>query len=79
MATIESYRGRRFDARRPVLPLVLLDEGDERLDSRVAGEHFTGLDCPVVLFPGGNHRFEHMEEALPRILRYADSGGVVAD
>lgn len=65
-ATLRSYP--------PLLPglapergLVLIDEGDEVIDvpatiemAGLAGlRHFT--------FPGGDHRFQHMEEALPLI------------
>ncbi|XKH00394.1 hypothetical protein LG325_09810 [Marinobacter nauticus] len=46
--------------------LILLDEGDEVIDAHhtqsVLGDHYE-----VILFPGGDHRFAHMEEALPAI------------
>jgi len=46
--------------------LILLDEGDEVIDAHhtqsVLGDHYE-----VILFPGGDHRFAHMEEALPTI------------
>jgi predicted esterase YcpF (UPF0227 family) len=44
--------------------LVLLDEGDEVFDSNETAEK-CGL--PYVLYRGGNHRFEHMNEALGAI------------
>lgn len=46
--------------------LILLDQGDDVIDWRathdIYQEHYS-----VVSFPGGSHRFEHMEEALPPI------------
>ncbi|OIO74259.1 MAG: hypothetical protein AUJ57_02625 [Zetaproteobacteria bacterium CG1_02_53_45] len=52
-----------------IRPLLLLDEGDELLDSRMAAAHFDGL-AETHLFPGGSHRFEHMDQALPLIRAY---------
>ena len=46
--------------------LILLDEGDEVIDARhtqeVLKQHYQ-----IEVFEGGNHRFAHMEEALPLI------------
>ncbi|MEP3562754.1 MAG: YqiA/YcfP family alpha/beta fold hydrolase [Marinobacter sp.] len=46
--------------------IVLLDQGDEFIPWR---ETFEALDgyYPVHTFPGGNHRFTHMEESLALI------------
>ncbi|PJA33533.1 MAG: hypothetical protein CO187_01220 [Zetaproteobacteria bacterium CG_4_9_14_3_um_filter_53_7] len=55
-----------------VKPLLLLDEGDELLDSHLAAAHFGGL-AETHLFPGGSHRFEHMDQALPLIRSYITS------
>lgn len=52
-------------------PLVLLDEEDETLDSKLAARHFRNR-AQVRIFPGGSHRFEHLEEALPVIRNYLD-------
>ncbi|SNZ10857.1 hypothetical protein SAMN06265182_1940 [Persephonella hydrogeniphila] len=41
---------------------IYLDEEDELLDSRKTAEYFKGFY--VKMFPGGNHRFQHMEELL---------------
>jgi predicted esterase YcpF (UPF0227 family) len=52
----------------PAIPmLLLLDEGDELLDYRVAREYYRGCG-KIVVFPGGSHRFDHLSEALPEIL-----------
>ncbi|MBK3332408.1 esterase [Persephonella atlantica] len=41
---------------------IYLDEEDELLDSRETAEYFK--DFYVKIFPGGNHRFQHMDELL---------------
>ncbi len=41
---------------------VYLDEDDELLDSRETAEFFKGFY--VKMYPGGNHRFQHMEELI---------------
>lgn len=52
--------------------LVLLDENDEVLDYREAETFYR--DCArVIVYPGGSHGFEHLEEALPEIRRAHDS------
>jgi len=54
-----------------IRPLLLLDEGDELLDSHMAAAHFTGL-AETHMFPGGSHRFEHLDQSLPLIRNYID-------
>ena len=56
----------------PKVPtLLLLDEGDDLLDYRVAQSYYR--DCgQVIVYPGGSHRFNHMAEALPDILMLYD-------
>ena len=46
--------------------LVLVDEGDEIIDYRHALEiyHERGR---VLVYPGGDHWFQHLEEALPEV------------
>lgn len=44
------------------LVYVYLDEDDELLDSRKTAEYFNGFY--VVVYPGGNHRFTHMQELI---------------
>ena len=46
--------------------LILLDEGDEVIDAK-ATQAALSAHYPVISFPGGNHRFAHMEDALPLI------------
>lgn len=54
----------------PVPTLLLADAGDEVIDSRDAVARYQGC-AEVVVYPGGSHAFEHLEEALPRILDFA--------
>lgn len=52
--------------------LVLLDESDELIDYKVAYNKYKEVaECHV--FEGGDHRFAHMEQALPLIERYYNS------
>ncbi len=52
----------------PAIPtLLLLDEGDELLDYRVAQAYYRGCG-KIIVYPGGTHRFDHMADALPEIL-----------
>ncbi|MDA3884791.1 MAG: hypothetical protein PF638_04275 [Candidatus Delongbacteria bacterium] len=46
--------------------LVLLDEGDEVLDSNATFEELKD-HYHVIMYPGGNHRFQHWEEAKDEI------------
>jgi predicted esterase YcpF (UPF0227 family) len=57
----------------PTVPtLLLLDEGDEVLDYREARDWYR--DCgQTLVFPGGNHRFEHLKDAEPEIRRLHDA------
>lgn len=52
------------------LPLVLLDMGDEVIDSFETREALYGF--PMVHYAGGSHRFEHMEDALEDISEYVN-------
>lgn len=56
----------------PKVPtLVLLDEDDEVLDYREAEAFYR--DCArVIVYPGGSHGFEHLNEALPEIRYFHD-------
>ena len=49
--------------------LVLLDEGDEVIDHRVAASAYATAGR-VVVYPGGSHRFEHIDEAIPEIRNF---------
>ncbi len=60
----------------PAVPtLVLLDEGDELLDYRIAAAFFARCGR-IITYPGGSHRFEHLTEAEPEIRRLHDTGAV---
>jgi len=52
--------------------LVLLDADDEIINYRTASMRYA--DCAdVITYAGGNHRFAHMEQALPEIESYYHS------
>lgn len=54
--------------------LVLLDEGDDIIDFHFAKQKYASLgQAKVIAYPGGSHWFEHLEEALPEILRFYKS------
>ena len=55
-----------------IKPLLLLDAGDELLDSHMAASHFGDL-AETHLFAGGSHRFEHMNEAISIMRSYIES------
>ena len=46
---------------------VILDLGDEILDVRRTIRKYEGK-VALHVFEGGSHRFDHMEDALPKIL-----------
>lgn len=64
--TLESYPDYTADLD-PALGLVLVDEGDEVIpvDRTLKVVRDAGID--VITFPGGDHRFRHMREAIPSI------------
>lgn len=51
--------------------LVLLDEGDEVIDYRVAAEFYRNR-AEVLIYPGGSHRFEHIEQAIEEIEKFLE-------
>lgn len=51
--------------------LVLLDEDDEVIDP-VLTQFKLGHVYPTIVFAGGNHRFEHIEESLEHIKALVD-------
>ncbi len=60
----------------PTVPtLVLLDEGDELLDYRVAAAFFSGCG-KTIAYPRGSHRFDHLSEAESDIRLLHDTGAV---
>ena len=49
--------------------LVLLDEDDELIDCRFAEQKYQVVGR-VVVYPGGSHWFDHLEEAIPEIVNF---------
>lgn len=56
--------------------LILLDKGDDLLDSAATAKAL-GDRYRVVEFEGGNHRFAHMEESLDAIKQHLDDSRLV--
>jgi predicted esterase YcpF (UPF0227 family) len=55
-------------------PLLLLDMGDELLDSHETRETLKDVVSPSsVYYPGGSHRFDHIDIALPSIQSYLNN------
>ncbi len=52
-----------------VKPLVLLDMGDEVLNSAETVQYFAGK-AQIITYEGGSHRFEHYDEAKEHIETY---------
>jgi len=52
--------------------LLLLDEGDEVIDYRHAARVYATAGR-VLVYPGGSHRFEHIEEAIAEIRKFIAS------
>lgn len=63
LATLRSFH--RPQLRTDERYLVLLQTGDEVLDYRQAATYYA--DFEVVIEQGGDHRFQHFENHLPRI------------
>jgi predicted esterase YcpF (UPF0227 family) len=49
--------------------LVLLDKTDELIDYRVAAKRYAAIGR-VVIYPGGSHQFEHLDQAVEAISEY---------
>lgn len=64
------FRLARCQSQTPTL--VLLDQGDEVIDYRVAEAFYHGCGQTLV-YPGGSHRFDHLPEAMPVIRRLYDA------
>ena len=52
--------------------LLLLDMGDEVLDSNETLKHFVG-HAAIAVFEGGCHRFDHLPEAVVHIKEFANT------
>ncbi len=75
-ADVRAFGSFQLDQCDPTVPtLVLLDEGDELLDYRVASSFFS--DCArVIVYPGGSHRFDHLPQAAGEIRQLHESSGI---
>jgi len=51
--------------------LVLLDKGDDVIDYQFAAHRYQDVGR-VIVYPGGSHWFDHLEEAIPEILKFHD-------
>jgi predicted esterase YcpF (UPF0227 family) len=55
-------------------PLLLLDMGDELLDSYETRETLKDIVSPSsIYYSGGSHRFDHIDDALPAIQSYLNN------
>lgn len=50
--------------------LILVQTGDETLDYRDAVKYYA--DCPQVVEPGGDHRFQNYEKHLPQLIKFLE-------
>ena len=57
---------------REVSRLILLDKGDELIDYRKTKKLFKNI-ARIITYENGDHRFSHIEEALPEITKAIDS------
>lgn len=57
-----------YDSNYSIYPLVLLDMGDEIIDSHKSRELFAGF--PMFHWVGGSHQFDHIKDALEHIKTY---------
>lgn len=70
---VRAFERLRIPCCNPQVPtLVLLDEGDELLDYREAEAFYRGCG-KILVYPGGNHRFEHLPQAGDEIVRLHDT------
>lgn len=70
-ASVDSYAGHETISNNyRFLPLVLLDLGDQVIDSALTSDVFDGY--PQMCYDGGSHRFEHMNEGLSEIRQYVN-------
>lgn len=77
---VKTYAGHQLfglDESFEILPLVLLDMGDEVIDSWETRETLAGF--PMVHFAEGNHRFAHMQDSLDEIRQYMNHCSYVSD
>jgi uncharacterized protein len=69
--SVQSYMNlKTYNSNYSFYPLVLLDMGDEVIDSYESMKLFEGF--PMMCWVGGSHRFEHAEDAIEHIRQYAN-------
>lgn len=60
-------------------PMLLLDLGDEIIDSEDTSKHLKDIiSCSSVYYPGGSHRFDHIECSLLDIEYYLNNFSVTS-
>jgi len=66
-ADVDAFAPYALEECRPqTATLVLIDEADEVIDVEAARAFYRGCGKTIV-YPDGNHRFEHLPQALPEI------------
>jgi len=69
-SAVRSLADYKVDDETPPIPtLVLLDEDDELIDSTVAEAVYKQTGT-VKVYPGGSHRFDHLEESIDLLRRF---------
>ena len=68
--SVNAYPGSGITRAGIYRPLVLLDMGDEVIDSFQTQKDLQ--DFPMACWEGGSHRFEHTEDAIERIQSYVN-------
>lgn len=75
---VKSYNpfDKEFSFETEAFCLVLVDEDDDVIDAQETFDILAGTyEC--IMFKGGSHRFEHMEEALPFVTELLDRAEAV--
>ncbi len=66
----------RYDVPRRAITtptLLLVDAGDEVIPPAFAIDRYQDRPGKTILYPGGSHGFDHLDQALPEIRRFLDS------
>ncbi len=50
--------------------LLLLDSGDDVIPHEFAAEKYRNLPGRTIVYPGGSHAFDHLDEAIPEIVKF---------
>lgn len=70
--TLSTFKGHLIHPYGRIKPLVFVDMADELIPAQTTIDYFEKMGIAVIAFEGGSHRFDHMEEALPAIKKYAN-------